>query len=154
MSVTRLDSIVFFWVLDNLNMACTIESSSEASGVAQSCLTLGDPMDWSQGSSPWNFLGKSPGVGCHFLLQGIKPGSPTLRADALPTEPAGNHLETVSKYRLIQCIWGKFSIVFLAMPHIMGDLSFPSRGQTCTPCIGSTGLYPFDLKGSPRILHF
>ena len=35
------------------------------------------------------------GVGCHFLLQGnlpdpgIKPGSPTLQADALPSEPPG-----------------------------------------------------------------
>ena len=35
------------------------------------------------------------GVGCHFLLQGnlpdpgIEPGSPTLQADALPSEPPG-----------------------------------------------------------------
>ena len=40
---------------------------------------------------PWNFPGKSPGVGCHFLLQGIFPtqgmnlGSPTLQADAFTT---------------------------------------------------------------------
>ena len=39
--------------------------------------------------SPWNFPGKSPGVGCHFLLQGIFPtqGSNTLQADALQSEP-------------------------------------------------------------------
>ena len=42
---------------------------------------------------PWDFPGKSTGVGCHFLLQGtlpnpgIKPGSPTLQADSLPSEP-------------------------------------------------------------------
>ena len=41
--------------------------------VAQSCLTLCDPMDCSplgssvHGDSP----GKDTGVGCHFLLQGI-----------------------------------------------------------------------------------
>ena len=46
--------------------------------VAQLCPTLCDPMDCSlPGSeeplSPWNFPGKSTGVGCHFLLQGIFP---------------------------------------------------------------------------------
>ena len=47
----------------------------------QSCPTLCDPMDcrilatpWtSRILSPWNFPGKSTGVGCHFLLQGIFP---------------------------------------------------------------------------------
>ena len=43
--------------------------------VVQSCPTLGDPMVYSppgssvHGDSP----GKSPGVGCHALLQGIFP---------------------------------------------------------------------------------
>ena len=47
-------------------------------------------------SHPWNFLGKSTGVGCHFLLQGnlpdpgIEPGFPALQAEALPSEPSGN----------------------------------------------------------------
>ena len=41
------------------------------SEVAQLCLTLGDPTDCSPpGLHPWNFLGKSTGVGCHFLLLG------------------------------------------------------------------------------------
>ena len=45
------------------------ESESEAT---QSCPTLCDPMDCSPpGSCPWDFPGKSTGVGCHFLLQGI-----------------------------------------------------------------------------------
>ena len=30
-----------------------------------------------------------PGVGCHFLLQAIEPGSPTLQADSLSSEPSG-----------------------------------------------------------------
>ena len=48
---------------------------------------------------PWDSPGKNTGVGCHFLLQeifptqgsnpGIEPGSPTLEADALTSEPPG-----------------------------------------------------------------
>ena len=37
------------------------------SEVAQSCPTLCDPMD-TRLLRPWDFLGKSTGVGCHFLL--------------------------------------------------------------------------------------
>ena len=49
---------------------CVIESE-----VAQSCPTLCDPMDCSlPGSSVrGNFPGKSTGVGCNFLLQGVFP---------------------------------------------------------------------------------
>ena len=47
---------------------------------------------------PWDFPGKNTGVGCHFLLQGIvstriEPGSPTLQADALPSETPGKLVE-------------------------------------------------------------
>ena len=39
--------------------------------VAESCLTLCNPMDCSLlGSCPWDFPGKNTVVGCHFLLQG------------------------------------------------------------------------------------
>ena len=37
--------------------------------VAQSCLTLCNPMDY----SPWNSPGQNTGVGSLFLLQGIFP---------------------------------------------------------------------------------
>ena len=40
--------------------------------VTQSCLTLCKPMDCSL-LRPWDFPGKSIGVGYHFLLQGIFP---------------------------------------------------------------------------------
>ena len=46
------------------------------------------------------FLGNSTGVDCHFLLQGnlpdpgIEPRSPTLQADALPSEPPGKPQES------------------------------------------------------------
>ena len=39
--------------------------------VAQLCMTLCDPKDCSRLLCPWNFPGKSAGVGCHFLLQEI-----------------------------------------------------------------------------------
>ena len=65
-----------------------LHSESE---VAQSCLTLCNPMDCSKpGTSvrSWASPGKNTGVGCHFLLQGdlpnpgIEPRSPALQADA------------------------------------------------------------------------
>ena len=39
------------------------------SEVAQSCPTLCNPMD-TRLLCPWDFLAKSTGMGCHFLLQG------------------------------------------------------------------------------------
>ena len=44
--------------------------------------------------TPWTEEppGKSTGVGCHFLLQGIKPWSPALQADRLLTELPGKPL--------------------------------------------------------------
>ena len=68
--------------------------------VAQSCLTLCNPMDCSP-----------PGSSVHGILQarilervamplsrdlfhpGIKPGSPALKADFLPSEPPGNSFQ-------------------------------------------------------------
>ena len=45
-----------------------------ACSVAQSCLTLRDPVDCSlPGSSPWDSSGKNTGVGIHALFQGIFP---------------------------------------------------------------------------------
>ena len=77
----------------NYNM---YERKSETE-VAQSCLTLCDPMDYSL-----------PGFSVHGIFQarvaeqvafpspgdlpnpGIKPRSPALQADTLPSEPPGN----------------------------------------------------------------
>ena len=69
------------------------------SEVTQSCPTLCNPMDCSlPGFSVhgiffrqeyWSGLPfPSPG---DLLNPGIEPGSPTLQADALPSEPLGNH---------------------------------------------------------------
>ena len=45
-----------------------VKSESE---VAQSCLTLSNPMDCRL-LHPWDFPGKSIGVGCHCLLQRVQ----------------------------------------------------------------------------------
>ena len=70
--------------------------------VAQSCLTLYNPIDCidpiqpERPFCPWNSPGNNAGVGSHFLLQGIfpspgiEPGSPALQADSLPSEPILN----------------------------------------------------------------
>ena len=48
-------------------------AAAAAAKSLQSCLTLCDPIDGSpQGSRPWDSPGKNTGVGCHFLLQGMK----------------------------------------------------------------------------------
>ena len=49
--------------------SCHIHSPKQSeSEVPQSCPTLCDPMD-TRFLRPWDFLGKSTGVGCLFLLQ-------------------------------------------------------------------------------------
>ena len=45
------------------------EERKKESEVAQSGPTFCDPMD-TKLLRPWDFLGKSTGVGCHFLVQG------------------------------------------------------------------------------------
>ena len=64
--------------------------------VAQSCLTLCDPMDSSPpGSSVHgDSLGKNTGVGCHVLLQGIFPTQGQIQVfciagNSLLSEPPG-----------------------------------------------------------------
>ena len=52
---------------------------------------------------PWDFPGKSTGMGCLFLLfhlpnPGIEPGSPVLWADTLPSEPPGKSVYALSKH--------------------------------------------------------
>ena len=69
--------------------------------VTQSCPTFCDPMDWSppgssvHGDSP----GKYPGVGSHFLLQGIlnqglNPGLPHCRQILYHLSLQGSHIAT------------------------------------------------------------
>ena len=70
------------WVAISFSNAWKWKSESE---VAQLCPTLCDPMNCSLGCNPigllhpWNFPGKSTGVGCHCLLR------------FLPLEPHEQH---------------------------------------------------------------
>ena len=56
--------------------------------------------------SPWKSPGQNTGVGSLSLLQGIKPRSPTLQADSLPSEPPGKPKNTgVGSLSLLQWIF-------------------------------------------------
>ena len=65
----------FLWELDSVCVTNEFYyNSTESLSYLSECPTLFDPMDSSPPGCllhPWNFLGKSTGVGCHFLLQGI-----------------------------------------------------------------------------------
>ena len=80
---------------------------------------------------PWDFPGKSTGVGCHFLLQRIFPtqglnlGLPHCKQDALPSEPPGKYekmgILTFSKSLTTNYILitkGKKSIFIIKKPGV------------------------------------
>ena len=85
-----------------------IASRKKESEVTQSCPTLCDPMD-TRLLCPWDFLGKSTGVGCYFLPQGIfpdpgiEPRSPALYTDALPSEPQGTCIPEPNRNDIKRC---------------------------------------------------
>ena len=103
--------------------------------VAQSCSTLCDPMDYSppgssvHGDSP----GKNTGVSCHALppedlpSPRIKPRSPTLQVDSLPSEPPGKSKNTgVGRIFLLQRLFPiqKSNWGFLHCRQILYQLSY------------------------------
>ena len=70
--LNRVWLLVTPWTVDHQSPLCMGFPRQEywkESEVAQSCPTLCDPMD-TRLLCPWDFLGKSTGVGCLFLLQG------------------------------------------------------------------------------------
>ena len=92
--------------LSTLSQGCVMRTNSLVGALTAaaatsllSCPTLCDPIDGSPpGSRPWESSGKNTGVGCHFLLQGIRPNpgmepespvSAALQADSLPAESLG-----------------------------------------------------------------
>ena len=132
------DAMIFVfwsWVLSQL-LHSPLSPSSEGSlvphcflpfsSVAQSCPTLCNPMDCSlPGSSIHGiFSGKSTGVGCHWLLQGIfltqgsNPGLPHCSQMLLPSEPPGksDKLESILKSR---------DITLPTKVHIVKSMVFP-----------------------------
>ena len=63
-----------------------LDQTESESEVAQLCPTLCNPMD-TRLLHPWDFLGKSTGVGCHFLLQCMKVKSESEIAQSCLTLP-------------------------------------------------------------------
>ena len=60
-----------------LQSSCLLAAAAAAAAAAKSlqlCPTLCDPIESSSPGSPapWDSPGKNSGVGCHFLLQGMK----------------------------------------------------------------------------------
>ena len=77
---------------------------------AQLCLTLGDPMDPALLHGLWDLPGKTPGMGCCFLHQGIEPMSlvsPPLAGRFFTTAPPGKPEQVYSlllnDYCFIEC---------------------------------------------------
>ena len=82
------------WCVVNAQLSGTPSTSAKS---LQSTLTLGDPMDCSlSGSSVHEIPQQEYWSGLPFSSPGglpdpgIKPGSPALQADSLPSEPPGN----------------------------------------------------------------
>ena len=69
---------------------------------------------------PWDFPGKSTGVGCHWLL---------------PSRKYSVVLYLTTKY---------YFVVVVVWLGCMWDLSFLTRDWTCIPCIESTASQPLD----------
>ena len=110
--------------------------------VAQSCLTLCDPMDCSPpGTSVHgDSSGKNTGVGCYALLQGnlpnkgIKPRYPALQMNSLLSEPPGKHKNAgVGSLSLLQG-------------------NFPTQESNWGLLLCKRILYQPSKQGSPRIL--
>ena len=107
-----MENIPCSWIrrINILTMTMLLRQSTDSIRVkvAQSCLALCDPMDYTvlEFSSPGHSSGQpfpSPG---DLPNLGIKPRSPTLQADSLPAEPPGKPKNTgVSSLYLLQGIF-------------------------------------------------
>ena len=100
--------------------------------------------------APWGSPGKSPGVGCHFLLQGIFPGqgsNPCLlhwQVDSLPLSHQGSP-PAVALCPLVAApgMVGLCPLITPAALHLHPSAShLPIPGATCQ------GLNPLRLAGS------
>ena len=95
----------------------------------------------------WDFLGKSTGVHCHFLLQGIFliQGSnlvSCIQADSLPSEPPGNpHASNYPRGLFLRSTWGL--VLFLSRSSSPGAPS----GSSCSSALA---LCPGSLTPAPR----
>ena len=63
--------------------------------VGQSCLTIWDPMVACQPPLSWDSPGKSTGVGCHLLLQGIFPTQESNHVSCIDRQVLCHHLKVM-----------------------------------------------------------
>ena len=86
--------------------AAAAAAAAAAAKSLQSCPTLCDPIDGSPPGppSPWDSPGKNTGVGCHFLLQGMKVKSDSEVTQSCPTRsnPIDCSLPGSSVHRIFQ----------------------------------------------------
>ena len=86
-------------------------TAAAAAKSLQSCPNLWDPIDGSPPGSPGDSPGKNTGVGCHFLLQGMKvkresevaQSYPTLR-DPIDCSLPGSSIHGIFQARVLE--WG------------------------------------------------
>ena len=141
----KMSVAVVFWeqeiwnVFPNLTVALALYST--ACVHAHSCSTLCDP----RLLCPWDSPGKNPGVGCHFLLQGIFPSqwwNPRLlhcRQILYPEPPGTPHMTEQEMFN-----WQVLSEV--GVGHIFFMESF-----SCLPeeCVSLTGRWKRDCQAIP-----
>ena len=131
--------------------------------LSQSCPTLCDPMDCSLSGSlrPWYFPGKSAGVDCLFLLQGIFPtqesnsGVPHCRQTLYRLSHQGSPKINGTDLTRSRVSWGTIAVWNSPGQNTgVGSLSLP---QGIFPTQGSNPgsphcrriLYQLSHKGSP-----
>ena len=130
------------------------------SEVAQSCPTLCDPMD-TRLLRPWDFLGKSTGVGCHFLLQGTsRPRDGTQVSHIVdrhfPSEPPGKSESRKQASNTFHSLLHRKSNKGC---EIVGDdrgVGLGDQGEGSSPgciCRGSEGLADSEPKELPVLKH-
>ena len=114
---------------------------------------------------PWNFPGRSTGVGCHFLLQrifptqGSNPGLPHCKQMLLPSEPPGK-LINESRSVMSNSLWGLYTPWNSPGQSTgVGSLSllqgiFPTQGSNPGFPHCRWILYQLSHQGSPRILEW
>ena len=122
-------------VFINATSEYPLESLQVKVKVAQSCLTLCDPMD-----NPWNSPGKNTGVDSlipspgDLPNPGIEPRSPALQVDSLPAEPRRKPKNTrVGSLSLLQRI-------------------FPTQGSNWGLLLCRLILYQLSYQGSPNLI--
>ena len=110
-------------------------AAAAAAKSLQSCPTL-RPHRWqpTRPCRPWDSPGKNTGVGCHFLLQGMKVESerevaqscPTLR-DSMDCSLPGSSIHGIFQARVLE--WGKYQAFMASLSPSQAHSSPSSLSQ-------------------------